>query len=520
MFEDKNDSERETGRRNGEPPRPGFPPPPPYDHRQPDFREVRQNMRMARAEMRFRRKAEKPPMRYLFWGLMLILWGIIIALVKQDIISTGDIWKVFLTGLGAIWLIQAAVYYFTPSYRFHSVGRVTPGVILLIVGLSFLFGLSSWWPVTLVVAGIAVILISWFLQREIEKRRITQETLRESEVKYRYILDNANSAIMEMDASGKIIFINKFALDFFGFREAEILEQNAVGTIIAAGTAADNWNNMLGKIAAAPESFRQDETENLRKNGDKVWMAWTYKPIMDESGSLKEILCAGIDRTRQKQAQELAAKEIKEQTAVEERTRLARDLHDAVSQTLFSTSLIAEVLPKLWERNQEAGLKKLEEVRQQTRGALAEMRTLLFELRPAALADADLNDLLRQLAESVTGRARVPIALEVDGNCDVPTDVKIALYRIAQEALNNIAKHSGATNGQVSLHCRPGRVTLQVIDNGHGFDMAQANTGSFGLSNIRERAAQIGAKLKIDSKINEGTEITVDWQAGAGEATR
>ena len=145
-----------------------------------------------------------------------------------------------------------------------------------------------------------------------------------------------------------------------------------------------------------------------------------------------------------KRLKSLAAQQLKEKTAEEERIRLARDLHDAVSQTLFSTSLIAEVLPRLWERNKEEGLKKLEEVRQLTRGALAEMRTLLFELRPAALADAELSDLLRQLAESVIGRARVPVTLEVEGTCAIPPDVKIAFYRIAQEALNNIAKHSGS----------------------------------------------------------------------------
>ena len=102
------------------------------------------------------------------------------------------------------------------------------------------------------------------------------------------------------------------------------------------------------------------------------------------------------------QAQELAT--------VQERQRLARDLHDAVSQTLFSASLIAEVLPRLWERNPDEGRKRLEEIRQLTRGALAEMRTLLLELSPAALVDADLGDLLRQLAESITGRARIPVS--------------------------------------------------------------------------------------------------------------
>jgi signal transduction histidine kinase len=211
---------------------------------------------------------------------------------------------------------------------------------------------------------------------------------------------------------------------------------------------------------------------------------------------------------------------LKEKTAEEERIRLARDLHDAVSQTLFSTSLIAEVLPRLWERNKEEGLQKLEEVRQLTRGALAEMRTLLFELRPAALADAELSDLLRQLSESIIGRARVPITLEVEGDCLVPTDVKIALYRIAQEALNNIAKHSGASRAQITLHCQPYQVSMNIIDNGHGFDINQVAPGSFGLGNMQERANQIGALLKIESKAGEGTEITVDWHDNAGEVSK
>jgi PAS domain S-box-containing protein len=372
-----------------------------------------------------------------------------------------------------------------------------------------------------VVAGAGIVVVSWLLQREIEKRRVTQETLHESEVKYRHIIDNANSVIMEMDTGGNITFMNRFALSFFGFKEEEIIGRNVVGTIVAPGEpAAAEWNEMVRDIVSSPENYLHDEKENRRQNGDKVWMVWTYRPILDEAGNLKEILCTGIDRTEQKKAEELAAQQIKEKTAIEERTRLARDLHDAVSQTLFSTSLIAEVLPKVWERNKEDGLKKLEEVRQLTRGALAEMRTLLFELRPAALADADLNDLLRQLAESVIGRARVPVALEINGECEIPADVKIALYRIAQEALNNIAKHSGASRAQVSLQCSPHGVDLSIFDNGRGFDVTRETAGSFGLSNMKERAGQIGASLRVESKAGEGTKITVVWHDGVGEAQR
>ncbi|HSJ53144.1 MAG TPA: GAF domain-containing sensor histidine kinase [Anaerolineae bacterium] len=201
-----------------------------------------------------------------------------------------------------------------------------------------------------------------------------------------------------------------------------------------------------------------------------------------------------------------------ESAVVAERSRLARDLHDAVTQTLFSASLIAEVLPRIWDRNHEEGQRRLAELRELTRGALAEMRTLLLELRPSALEEANLGDLLHQLAESITGRARVPVTLEVEGECHLEVDAKIALYRIAQEALNNVAKHSGATAATIRLSCRPDQVELRVCDDGLGFDLETRPLNSLGLSIMRERAEAIGAALTIDSRPSCGTEITVSWR--------
>ena len=169
-----------------------------------------------------------------------------------------------------------------------------------------------------------------------------------------------------------------------------------------------------------------------------------------------------------------------ERTAVAaERSRIARDLHDTVTQTLFSATLIAEVLPLLWERNRPESEKRLDELRQLTRGALAEMRTLLLELRPATLIEVELTELLRQLTEAITGRARVPITLEMHGNGSLPPDVKIAFYHIAQEALNNVAKHARAGNAAVTLKRRPDRAHLTVKDDGRGFviDKVTPNTG-------------------------------------------
>jgi PAS domain S-box-containing protein len=201
-----------------------------------------------------------------------------------------------------------------------------------------------------------------------------------------------------------------------------------------------------------------------------------------------------------------------ESAASAERSRLARDLHDAVTQTLFSASLIAEVLPQLWERNPEEGRKRLGQLRDLTRGALAEMRTLLLELRPAALAEAPLCDLLLQLAEATRGRSGIDIGVGIEGECEVPADAKIALYRIAQEALNNVAKHAGAEHAWLTLKHTEDGVDLVIEDDGAGFDIAHKKPESLGLDIMKERADSVGAELRISSTPGEGTRIDVMWR--------
>jgi len=182
-----------------------------------------------------------------------------------------------------------------------------------------------------------------------------------------------------------------------------------------------------------------------------------------------------------------------------------------VTQTLFSASLIAEVLPRLWARNQEEGYRRLDELRQLTRGALAEMRTLLLELRPEALADMELGDLLKQLAEAFTGRAGLAVKLEIDGQRHLPPDVRFALYRIAQEALNNVAKHANATEVELQVEYDADAVELHVCDDGKGFDPTQVRAGRFGLSSIQERSEAIGAELHFNTQPGRGTEVVVRW---------
>lgn len=204
--------------------------------------------------------------------------------------------------------------------------------------------------------------------------------------------------------------------------------------------------------------------------------------------------------------------EVGRSAAAAERTRLARELHDAVTQTLFSTSLIAEVLPRIWQRDPEEGMNRAGELRELTRGALAEMRTLLLELRPTALLEAKLGDLLHQLADAVTGRARIPVSVTVDGEGTLPADAKIALYRIAQESLNNVAKHSGASQASVKLYQTAERLILEIEDDGRGFDPENIPSNHLGLNIMRERAESIGARIEIVTGKGKHTRINTIWE--------
>ena len=203
---------------------------------------------------------------------------------------------------------------------------------------------------------------------------------------------------------------------------------------------------------------------------------------------------------------------------LEERQRLARNLHDAVNQSLFSAGLIAEVLPRLWDRDQPLARQSLEDLRRLTRGAMAEMRALLAELRPSTLTDADLGDLLRLLGNAFTGRTNIPARVTVVGQGVLPAEVQVAIYRVCQEALNNVAKHAVASMVEISLKHKDIAIELSIRDDGQGFDPERTTSGHYGLGMMRERAEAVGALLSITSQHGHGTELTIRWtEAGKKE---
>jgi signal transduction histidine kinase len=196
---------------------------------------------------------------------------------------------------------------------------------------------------------------------------------------------------------------------------------------------------------------------------------------------------------------------------LEERNRIARELHDSLTQSLYSLTLQAEAGRRtVGEGNVETTRDNFAQIGQVAQQALKEMRLLVYELRPLGLDQQGLISGLRQRLDSVEKRAGVNANMLVEGEEDLPAPVEEALYRIAQEALNNALKHSGATAVTLKVVFQPGTVELEVSDNGRGFDPTVAGrSGGLGLVGMRERAGHLHGSLTIDSEPAKGTTIRV-----------
>jgi signal transduction histidine kinase len=197
-------------------------------------------------------------------------------------------------------------------------------------------------------------------------------------------------------------------------------------------------------------------------------------------------------------------------TAVEERNRLARDLHDSVSQELFSLTMLAAAARRTLDGRPDLTAARLVEIEESARRALEETRSLIFALRPAALDGRGLAPALRDLLGALHERQGLRIDLRVTGERRLPLEHEQALFRIVQEALANVARHSGVRSAIVTLRYESDVVALDVRDSGRGFDLTTArNPRSIGLQSMAERAEALGGTLELHSAPGAGTTIAV-----------
>jgi signal transduction histidine kinase len=202
----------------------------------------------------------------------------------------------------------------------------------------------------------------------------------------------------------------------------------------------------------------------------------------------------------------------REYAVVEERNRLARDLHDSVTQSLFSVSLLSEAALNLLDRDPAKARERLERANELAQGALAEMRALIFQLRPMTLQEEGLLSALKKHVNAMHSRDRRSVELHVSGAVRrLPARVEDAAFRIVQESLNNVVKHAHATHTQVQLDFEATCLRLSTTDDGVGFDpSAPRPTNTLGMSGMRERAEAIGGRLLVDSAPGRGTRITAE----------
>jgi len=337
------------------------------------------------------------------------------------------------------------------------------------------------------------------LEELLEER---SRALDSAEAQIRSLFDNSPLGIALSSLDGQILTVNNALLNMLRISEEELLQQ--VATDFYAAPA--DRKTMLAKLQESG-TVNEFGVQIVRHDGTTFFGSINMSQLLLEGN---EVLLVMVEDVTDKITAEQQA------AVLEERERLARELHDAVTQTIFSANVIAEAAPSVWDKDPAIGRDYLAQLPKILRGALAEMRTLLLELRPDILQEQTLGQLLELLAEAARARSAAVVTLKVEGDCPLPGDVTLALHRIAQEALNNVAKHAEARELNIRIICNPDRVVLHVADDGRSFDPKNIPPGHLGIGIMRERAQEVGATFQIDSKPGEGTLVVVSWSAANG----
>jgi len=334
----------------------------------------------------------------------------------------------------------------------------------------------------------------------------------ESERRYRHLVDNSPDIVWSVDAEGCFTFLSDSLESRTGWKPEQLLGKPFTvlanqETLVAATTA---W-----------ERLREDPNREQRVRLDlplpdgriaQAEVAMTGTVVDSRFGGAHGSVRDISERERlegdlRSQAAELAASQ--------ERAHLARELHDSVTQALFSMGLTLHTLELLLGSDPEAARGKLTELRELQKDALAEMRTLIFELRPSSLESDGLVQALRTHATAVQRRTGLVIVVDAEPVDRMPLPAEEALYRIGQEALHNVVKHANAANATIKIWREGDRVHLSVTDDGDGFDPDDVPRGHLGLIGMRQRVDLVGGELRVDSEAGSGTTIAASVPAGS-----
>jgi PAS domain S-box-containing protein len=348
--------------------------------------------------------------------------------------------------------------------------------------------------------------------RDISERLRLERDLSQSEERYRFLIQNSPDIVFSTDAEGRFTFLSDAIERVTGHPSREAIGQHF--SVLVDPSTMPIAGNRWAELVANPEQETQANLLLTGTDGRRVPVDVRAVGII-EDGRFAGIQGATRDVSDQVRLEGELRRQAGELAAGEERAHLARELHDSVTQALFSMTLVARSIEMLLDRDTDAARAQLAQLRDLQREALAEMRALIFELRPGNLEQDGLVRALKTHAAALQGRLGLPIVVESDLPDRLPLPAEEVLYRIAQEALHNVVKHASAHQVRVDVRGHAGGVRLRVEDDGKGFDPDGVPDGHLGLAGMRARAERVGAEFACTSRVGEGATIEVVMGANA-----
>lgn len=332
------------------------------------------------------------------------------------------------------------------------------------------------------------------------------------------IVESSNDAIISRDTGGLITSWNSAATRMFGWTAEEAIGKPA--QLITPPDRAGNFAHLLERVQRG-EAVPPYDTERRRKDGSRFHAQVSLSAIKDDDGRVAGISTIVRDITERQRAEEnLRALALRlSQVEESERRNIHRELHDQIGACLATLKIDLDLLKKQLPPDDEKAARRLEQMRQMTGETIRRIRDVMADLRPPGLDDYGLLAALRSHAVDHAERMGIPVT--VSGEDIQPrllSTVETALFRIAQEALNNVAKHARAKNAVITITTTPDMLTLSVSDDGIGFNPKTRDAAHrhWGLDTMRERALGIGAGLQIESAPGQGTRVVVRLEKGKG----
>ena len=359
---------------------------------------------------------------------------------------------------------------------------------------------------------------------DLSGQKLTQEDLRRSQQQLEGLFQHMAEGVVLLDPGGKVLRINPAAARVLKL-EPDLIEGTYYDSplwtgkvTLADGTVLARNELLFSRILGHGEGIINQEARLELPDGTTHWLRGSITPLIDQNGQIGGVVLTFTEITAEKTLQERMTRRLLEGQE-EERKRIARELHDDTAQSLSIISLELDSLISSQQLCSAEAVGRLQRLKAATDRTMEDIRRYSHELHPALLDQLGLVAALEQLAAETGERAGMEALLHVQGKeRKLAEDIELVLFRIAQEALNNIWKHAGATEANVILEYSVHQTRLSIIDNGKGFQVgkesaAATRRGSLGLLSMRERASLIGAELKIESRLKQGTRVIVEVTA-------